>query len=341
LDLFCNSTRREFLGHSLRAGTIALGAGLLDVNKIYGVQIKDIGPWKIGCYTRPWDQYEYREALDAIAEAGYPYVGLMTTKSKTRLVISVETTAEEAAQVGEEVKKRQLEVLSVYGGGIPVAKSLEAGIVGLKRLIDNCAACGAKNLMMGGVGTKELYDPYYKAIAECCDYAAAKRIGISVKPHGGLNATGPQCRKTVEMVGHKNFRIWYDPANIYYYSDAKLDPVQDAGTVDGLVIGMCIKDYKHPKDVAVTPGTGQVDFKKVMARLIQGGFTQGPLIVECLEKGEKSVKGEKGGKGEKEKLLAEAKRAREFIEELVSQKAKRIEDKERIHKRVMMMQGGR
>ncbi len=334
MALFCNFTRREFLERSLGVGSLALGMGLPGIKRIYGIHNKEAGPWEIGCYTRPWDQYEYREALDAIAEAGYPYVGLMTAKSKTGLVISVETTPEEAAQVGEEVKKRKLEILSVYGGGIPVAKSLEAGIEGLKRLIDNCGACGARNLMMGGIGNKVLYGPYYKAVAECCDYAAAKGIGISVKPHGGLNATGPQCRKTVEMVGHKNFRIWYDPANIYYYSNGKLDPVQDAGTVDGLVIGMCIKDYKHPKNVMVTPGTGQVDFPKVMARLIQGGFTQGPLVVECLEKGEK------GEKDEKKKLLAEAKKAREFIEELVGQKAKRIEDKDRRHKRVVMLRGG-
>ena len=221
MDLFCNFTRREFLGRTLGVGALSLGVGLPGIKRTYGIQNKNVvGPWQIGCYTRPWDQYEYREALDAIAEAGYPYVGLMTTKSKTRLVISVETTAAEAAQVGEEVKKRKLEVLSVYGGGIPVAKSLEAGIEGLKRLIDNCAACGAKNLMMGGIGNKELYGPYYKAIAECCDYASAKGMGISVKPHGGLNATGPQCRKTIEMVGHKNFRIWYDPGNIFWQGRA-------------------------------------------------------------------------------------------------------------------------
>ncbi len=111
-------------------------------------------------------------------------------------------------------------------------------------------------------------------------------MGISIKPHGGLNATGPQCRKTIEMVGHRNFGIWYDPGNIYYYSDGKRDPVDDAPTVDGLVVGMCIKDYKHPKNVEVTPGTGQVDFPAVFAHLKKGGFTRGPLIIECLDPGD-------------------------------------------------------
>jgi len=264
------------------------------------------GPWQIGCYTRPWDQHDYRVALDAIAEAGFEYAGLMTTKSDTRLVLSVATTPDEARAVDAECKQRGLAVPSVYGGGIPVAESLEAGIAGLRKLIDSCAIVGAKNLMMGGIGDEKLYGPYYKAIAECCGYAAEKGVGISVKPHGGLNATGPQCRKTVELVGHKNFGVWYDPGNIFYYSNAELDPIDDAATVDGLVVGMCIKDYQHPKQVMVTPGTGQVDFPKVLARLKQGGFIGGPLIIECL------------ARGELDQMLGEAKKAREFVEGLTN-----------------------
>jgi neutral ceramidase len=298
-------SRRVFLERTLGLGA----AGVASCCGVGWGAAAAGGPWQIGCYTRPWDQYDYRVALDAIAEAGFKHVGLMTTKSKTRLVVSVATTLEEAARVGEEARERGLAIPSVYGGDIPVAESLEAGIRGLHKLIDNCAACGAKNLLMGGTGDSKLYGPYYKAVAECCDYAADKGIGISIKPHGGLNSTGPQCRKTVQMVGHRNFRIWYDPGNIFYYSDGRLDPVVDAETVDGLVVGMCVKDYKHPKNVMVTPGTGTVDFPAVFARLNQGGFTKGALVVECLER------------GDLKKTLAEAKKARRFLEELTGRKA--------------------
>ncbi|MCK4294547.1 MAG: sugar phosphate isomerase/epimerase [Planctomycetes bacterium] len=309
MNSFDRQSRRGFLGSALKLGATGFLASYAASSSAAPKREPTADDrWQIGCYTRPLDQHDYRVALDAIAEPGFKYVGLMTTKSETRLVISVRTTLEEAEQVGEEVKKRGLAVLSVYGGDIPVAKSLEAGIKGLKKLIDNCAACGARNLLMGGTGNQKLYEAYYKAIAECCDYAADKGIGISIKPHGGLNATGPQCRKTVEMVGHKNFRIWYDPGNILYYSNAELDPVADAATVDGLVVGMCVKDYKHPKNVSVTPGTGQVDFPAVLARLKKGGFTRGPLIVECLQQ------------GNLEQTLAEAKKARRFLEELTRQK---------------------
>lgn len=305
MNSFDQLTRRSFLGKAIKfgaAGLVVSCTGILPAADT--AKPATGGSWQIGCYTRPWDKYDYRVALDAIAEAGFKYAGLMTTKSESHLIISVTTTPEEAKQVGEEVKKRGLTIPSLYGGGFPVNKSLEAGIEGVKKLIDNCVACGAKNLMVGGTGDAKLYQSYYKAITECCGYAAEKGVGISVKPHGGLNATGPQCRKTVEMVGHPNFRIWYDPGNIFYYSNSELDPVVDAATVDGLVIGVSIKDYKHPKNVAVTPGTGKVDFTAVLSRLKKGGFTKGPLIVECLEP------------GDSDKLLLEAKKARRFIESL-------------------------
>ncbi|NLH41684.1 MAG: sugar phosphate isomerase/epimerase, partial [Planctomycetes bacterium] len=275
-------SRREFLNQAVAAGVGAGAMSSLWQTLAWANQTGD-QPYLIGCYTRPWAQYDYRVALDAIAEAGYRYVGLMTTKSASGLVISVSTTPDEAGRIAEEIKKRDLKVVSVYGGDIPVGKSLEAGIEGLRRLIDNCAACGTMNLLMGGIGDPKLYEPYYKAIAECCDYAAEKGMGISVKPHGGLNATGPQCRKTVEFVGHKNFGIWYDPGNIFYYSDGKLNPVDDAPSVDGLVVGMSVKDFKPPKNVDVTPGTGMVDFPAVFARLQAGGFKKGALVVECLD----------------------------------------------------------
>ncbi len=298
-------SRRTFLGRTLGAGV----AGWTLAHVPQTAAAAEQQPWQIGCYTRPWANYDYRIALDAIAEAGFDYVGLMTTKSKTRLVISVATKIEEATRVGDEVKQRGLKVASVYGGGIPVDQSLAAGIEGLRTLIDNCAACGATNLLMGGTGNEKLYEPYYKAIAECCDYAAEKGVGISIKPHGGLNATGPQCRKTIEMVDHENFRIWYDAGNIYYYSDGQLSPADDAPSVDGLVTGWCIKDYKPPKDVALTPGTGIVDFAAVFAKLKAGGFRSGPLVVECLTPGDLA------------ETVAEAKKARRFLEDLTGQRS--------------------
>ncbi|MEP0841440.1 MAG: sugar phosphate isomerase/epimerase [Phycisphaerae bacterium] len=259
--------------------------------------------YQIGCYTRPWADQDYRVALDAIAEAGFRYCGLMNAKGG--FILSLRATLEQASQAGEEARRRGLRVLSAYGGDIPL-DSVAGAVAGLRKLIDHCAAAGSANLLMGGVGDEKVYGIYYKAIAECCDYAAEKKVSISLKPHGGLNATGRQLRRTIEEVGHRNFRVWYDAGNVYYYSDGRLEPVQDAADVSGLVAGWCIKDYLPPKNVDVTPGTGKVDFAGVLAVLRQGGFTRGPLVVETLARGDLPAR------------LAEARKARAFVERLVS-----------------------
>ncbi len=162
-------------------------------------------------------------------------------------------------------------------------------------------------MLMGGIGKPEHYDIYFGAIADCCDYAAEKKLGLTIKPHGGLNATGPQLRKAIEKVNHKNFTVWYDAGNVLYYSDGKLNPVDDAAAVDGLVTGWCIKDYRPPKDVYVTPGAGRVDFRAVFAKLKAGGFRGGPLLIETLSLGDLPH------------LLAEAKKARRLIETLIGE----------------------
>lgn len=309
-------SRRNFL-----ANTAALGSAALAAPQLWGVSLaEDRSPYQIGCYTRPWANYDWRVAADAVAEAGYKHLGLMTTNTPSRLVISPASTLEEAAEVGREVRDRGLEIPSLWGGGLPVNKSLEAGIEVLRHLIDCGAAAGAKTLLMGGVSDERLHDLYYKAIAECCDYAAEKRVGITLKPHGGSAGTGPMLRKAVEQVGKENFTIWYDAGNIMFYYNGEVDPVQDCAALDGVVSGWCIKDYapkrpetiqpgakpsKYTGDVSLTPGAGVVNFKGVLARLRQGGFTSGPLVVETLAPGEPS------------QLLAEAKKARLFLEELV------------------------
>ena len=261
--------------------------------------------FQVGCYTRPWDQHDYRTALDGIAEAGYKYAGIMTAKGKSWVMITPQTTPEESAQIGEEVRKRGLQTLSVYGDFSP-AESLEQGLKALRRLIENCHACGSPNLLLGGTTDGQLVKRYYQTVTECCPFAATLNVSITIKPHGGQNATGPQCRKIIEEVNHPAFGLWYDPGNIFYYSDGKLDPVDDCATVDGLVRGMSVKDFRPPKEVLVTPGSGQVQFQKILARLRQGGFVKGPLIVECVARGNLA------------QVTAEARKARLFVEQLIA-----------------------
>jgi sugar phosphate isomerase/epimerase len=300
-------TRRSFLAGTAKLGAIGLAAGAVEPFLTAAGESTSL-PWQIGCYTRVFDQFEYPVALDALAEAGFRYVGLMSTKGKPGAMVQTTTPAAEVQAMNREARKRGLKVLSVYGEA-STPESIEVGIRNLKRLIDDSAICECPNLMLAGTTHANLYQLYYQVVAECCDYAAAKGVGLSIKPHGGENATGPQCRKAIELVGKPNFRLWYDPGNVFYYSDGKLNPVEDAATVDGLVVGMSVKDFLPPREVLVNIGEGKVDFPTVFARLKKGGFTHGPLIVECL------------ARGPLETVKAQAKKARQFLERLTGQEA--------------------
>jgi len=261
--------------------------------------------WQIGCWTRPWAKYDYRVAMDAVAEAGYKYIALTGAKTKTRRVIASATTLEEAEKVGVEARKRGLQIPCAFGGH-PQTNTLQEGIDNLRKMIDNCAVAGAWSVIISSLGNQQSYDRHCKVVTECCDYAAEKQVALVLKPHGGMCGTGPLCRKAIKRIAHKNFTLMYDPGNIYYYSNGEIDPVQDVAAVNGLVTSMSVKDYKHPKEVAITPGTGQVDFPALMARLRKGGFTHGPMLVEIFAPGDLAH------------TLQEAKEARSFVERIVS-----------------------
>jgi sugar phosphate isomerase/epimerase len=296
--------RRSFLEISLQATAAALAApGLLR-----RADAAENPPWQIGCYTRPWAEFDYRTAMDDIATAGFKHAGLMTTKSKTGHVITRDTPLEEADQVGREARQRGLGIASAWGGDIGAEISVEEGIKGLRRLVDVCAAAGVGDVLLGGVEKENLFAPYYKAVSECCAYAAEKKVGLSLKPHGGLNATGPQLRKCLAAITSPYVKIFYDAGNILYYSNGKVNPVEDCATLDGVVAGWCVKDFqaKPKRDVELTPGDGLVDFQGVFARLKKGGFTRGALVVETLRP------------GDRKSLVAEAARARAFVEHLVA-----------------------
>ncbi len=267
------------------------------------IPAKKSSPWILGAYTRPWSRHDYRVAFDSIAEAGFKYVGLMSDKSGT--IIKKETTPDRAALIAEEAKSRGLGIASLHGGNFDVRKSVDEGIKGLMSLIDSSAICNCPDLLLLGAEAPELAENYYKVVDECCDYAVNKGVIMSVKPHGPLNNTGHECRPLIESIGHKNFKLWYDPGNVYYYSDGRIDPVDDAGEVDGPVCGMSVKDFLMPKNVDVTPGTGMVNFAGVMDLLKQGGFRKGPLIVECLSQGDLLF------------INSEALKARIFLEKLI------------------------
>lgn len=267
-------------------------------------EFKSATDFRIGCFTRPWDAWDCETAFDGIAKAGFEYCGLMTAKVKSGVIITPSTTIEEARNILSLARRRNLKILCVYGefGNLQPAEKWEEY---LKNLIDNVSACESPFLMLGGTTNKNLHETYYSTVKNLCDYASSKNITITVKPHGGTNATSQDLRKIAEYINKPNFKIWYDPGNIFYYSDAKINPLDDVIHSKGLIVGCSIKDYRHPKDVNVTPGSGMVNFQDLFKKFRELGFTTGPLLIECLAKGDFDF------------VTKEAVKAKEYLERII------------------------
>lgn len=298
--------RRKFLHAS--AATAALGAtGVASaIHPLQADETAKSSGWQLGCFTRPFGEFTYAETLDGIAAAGFKAVGLMNARLASGNVALAAATDAQVAEIGEEAAKRKLAIAATYYGGPPVTESLEAGIEALRRLVDHCATAKCATILLGGTPKEDLFEAYYEAVKSVCDHAAEKKVALVLKPHGGLNTTGAQCRDIVKAVDHPAFRVWYDPGNIFYYSEGKSDPLDDVASVAGLVTGMCVKDFKLPREVALNPGTGLVDFSELMKRLGEGGFRSGPLVVETLDPGDLPT------------TIANAKKAREFLQSILA-----------------------
>jgi sugar phosphate isomerase/epimerase len=282
-----NLHRRQFLQRTAVLAASAMLSGHSFAADESPSELADAdSPWLLGCFTRPFAEFTYEQTVQAIAEAGFGAVGLMSVRLSDATVTLADANDSQVAEIRDQAARRELSIVATYYGGPPVDRSVTVGIEALRRLIDNCHQAKCMTILMGGTTNEQLFDAYYDAVAACCDYAAQKQVALVLKPHGGLNATGPQCRQIVARVNHPAFRLWYDPGNIFYYSEGQLDPINDVSSVDGMVTGMCVKDFLPPQDVAINPGSGKVDFAKLMTRLKAGGFVSGPLVVETLKPGD-------------------------------------------------------
>lgn len=259
----------------------------------------------LGATTRPWNALPFAEACAHIAAAGYPEVAVFS--SAGAIPVTSATPPEEAAAVGATARAAGLEPSLLICGvrlDLPVAEAVTDHC----RLVDACAALGAKWLMNCGTENPDTYDNYRAIMKECAPYAEGKGVVLNMKPHGGIGLTGKMMIETLELVDHPNFTLCYDPGNIIYYTKGERRPETDVRDVMGRVGTCMIKDcvvVDGKPDVQVLPGEGLVNFESVLGQLVAGGFT-GPLYVECL------------GGTELADINARAARTREYIGKILA-----------------------
>jgi sugar phosphate isomerase/epimerase len=234
--------------------------------------------YQIGFFNRPWNQWDLTRAWEGIAASGARYVGLM--RQQRQLPLRHDSSAVELAELSASLAQYDLQFL-VALHSLPFDLPLTEAIAQARQVVDNIASMGGRYLLTTGTNDPDQYDRYYEIVAGCAEYAEGRGVMIVLKPHGGISATARDCLRAIQRVDSDNFRIWYDPGNVLYYTGTR--PEDDVADIAEYVTGMCVKDCiggDNPS-VMVTPGHGDVDFSRVFAILAEAGYG-GPCIVETL-----------------------------------------------------------
>ena len=259
--------------------------------------------WPVGCFNRAWTNWDYDDALDGIAAAGYKLTGLLSGH-RNELFTSSAATPEYLDKLKKRISQRGLAVNMTAIRFRPEAP-LSENIADLRKQVENAARLDLKFMLTFGVDKPEHYENFYRLMADGAAEAEKRGVQVAMKPHGGSSGCSDEILHCLEKVGHANFKIWYDAGNIIYYTGK--DPVAELEPIVRKVTGFCAKDCPGPKGEVMSQfGTGKVDFKAVFAKLKSAGFN-GPIMVEGVKVGATA-----------EETTANARANREFLEKALA-----------------------
>ncbi len=202
--------RREFLrtAAAAAAGARCAMSEAASAPKAGGVR------WTIGCFNRPWTQWDLDTALKGVRDAGYKVTGLLS-RTKEDPFIGSEATPEYLAGLK---KKLATHSLTANLGALDTKHDipLEDSIRDVHKQIDNAHTLSLKYLMSFGIDNQERLDHYYRVMAAAAAYAQPRGMKVVVKPHGGGSGASDDLLRCLEKVNHPNFSVWYDAGNIVY-----------------------------------------------------------------------------------------------------------------------------
>lgn len=241
---------------------------------------------RLACTVRPWAQFPFERALDAIAAAGYDAVALPVHGVTS--VITSDTPAAQAREIGAAIDDYGLDLV-VLSHAADLDRSDDAALATLRGQLDHCARLGVRTLVDMGCPDLENGERYLRLMAAAAPCAAELGVTIAVKPHGGITRSAADTLSVVHRVGHEAFQICWDPGNLVHYGGeppgrglAEAAPYIGAVGVRDHPAGAIIRPGRGMPP-ALTPGDGMVDFVELYRILRTHGFT-GPSAVENVTK---------------------------------------------------------
>src|SRR5215471_13428251 len=141
--------------------------------------------WTIGCFNRAWTNWDYDDALDGIAAAGYKLTGFLSGHRR-ELFTSSSATPDYLEKLKKRIMQQGLTVNTTALRFRPEAP-LEENIADLRKQIENAARLELKFMLTFGVDKPEHSENFYRLMSDAARQAEKHGVQITIKPHGGTS----------------------------------------------------------------------------------------------------------------------------------------------------------
>jgi L-ribulose-5-phosphate 3-epimerase len=240
---------------------------------------------RLAGHTNSYHSYSLEEALQGIAAAGYRFVELSAVRGWTEHV-PLDADARMLGRIQRMMNQLGLIAVSLSGhSDLTTGDGLRDGLAAL----DLCERMGIDimNTAIGGhYSENEDEAAFMGNIGTLADAAAERDIMLGIEIHGDITSSGRKSIPVLQKINRPNVRVNYDTANVEFYDDGT-KAVDDLPQTVPYLVHCHVKDHiGGPREWNFpAPGEGQIDWRRVLEILEQGGYT-GPISVEVEFSGE-------------------------------------------------------
>lgn len=240
--------------------------------------------FELSGHSNSYHTYTLDDALEGIANAGFPRVELSAVRGWTEHV-PVDASDEQVREIRAKLDHYGLRASVLSGhSDLTTADGLSDG----QKAAATCHKFGLPILVTaigGHYKEGEDKDAFMRHIRTLANDCRALGLTIGLEVHGEIMATGAASAELIEEIDEDNVRITYDTANCEFYGGVKA--VDDIETVLPYLCHVHVKDKAGAQDAWNFPavGEGNVDFAGVLDVLRTGGY-DGGLSVEIEFEGE-------------------------------------------------------
>lgn len=239
---------------------------------------------KFACAAWGFREMSLAEYFAAARQLGLEFVEVNVSPN-TPKHLTYDATDAEVEQMVRLAADEGVTVVALAGGNNFAASDVDAEIARVKRQIDMAALAGAEVLRIfaGWVSASQFTDATFQrisaALAAVGEYGAEQGVHVAMENHGGITATGAQCRRLLSEAAAgmpvsrmaKPLGLNFDPANFRHAGEDALAALMVTGD---------LINYSHWKDVRYegdTPeycavGEGVIDWAPIVQAVTRNGF---------------------------------------------------------------------